>query len=232
VEPIKETRQVLDDLARYGDERTARQLEELGELVRAIVPECIGISVCLLETGITFTLSASSEEIAALDAVQYIDGGPCVAAVANDDVVIAPSGEELLDESAWQMHAQATAAAGVRSTLSIPIKQDGSVVGGINLYAATSDAFAEHVETLTHAVGASVQEAISNADLAFRSRERARLGPTHLDEFDQVNRAVGALGAARGLDAETARLLLHDSAVRTGLSESQVARVLLAFLTP
>jgi GAF domain-containing protein len=232
MEPIEETQQILDDLSRYGDEETARQLDVITRLVGAIVPECVGLSVSLLESGLTFTMAATSEEIAALDAVQYLDGGPCVDAVQGDEVVVTGSdGRADLDEDEWRLLAQATAAAGVRSTLSIPLKEGDRVTGGVNLYASTGDAFEGRVEAIAAAIGAVAEEAVRNADLSFSTRERARLGPTHLDEFDAVNRAVGAVAASRGVDVQAARTLLHGAALRAGLTEVQVARALTAFLT-
>jgi hypothetical protein len=75
------------------------------------VPECVGLSPALFDDGLTFTLAASDEEIAALDAVQYLDGGPCVQA-AHDDETIEADPADPVDEERWRMYAQATAAAG------------------------------------------------------------------------------------------------------------------------
>ncbi|KQY55324.1 hypothetical protein ASD11_17425 [Aeromicrobium sp. Root495] len=231
MKPIEETQQVLDDLATYGDEGTLAQLSEMSDLIRQIVPECVGLSVCMVDTGITFTLVATDEEIAALDAVQYLDGGPCLDAVETRQIITAPAGDALaLDEDIWLMHAQATAAVGIRSTMSIPLNEDDEVVGGINLYASTPHAFDEQVEVLARALGSSAAEAVRNADLTFGTREQARLGPTHLDEYDQVNRAVGALVHARGIESGSARKVLRDAAARAGLSEGQVARAVLGLL--
>ena len=45
-------------------------------------------------------------------------------------------------EEEWRLFASASAAAGVRSTLSFPLLYQDEVVGGVNLYASTTDAFA------------------------------------------------------------------------------------------
>lgn len=45
------------------------------------------VSVTVAEVGLTFILVASAETAAALDAVQYLDGGPCVdAALSRQDL--------------------------------------------------------------------------------------------------------------------------------------------------
>lgn len=229
MEPIEETRQVLDELASYGDHGAADELRQLASVVISIVPECIGLSLAFVDEGLTFTMSATDEEIATLDAMQYLDGGPCIAAVERDEILTFPGGDPL-DETDWQLHARATAAAGVESTLSMPITADGHVVGGLNLYASTPDAFQDRVEEIANAVGARASEAVTNADLSFASRRRAEEGPAHLDELDEVNHAVGVLMASRHIDAEAAKKLIRDAAQRAGLPENHVARALTAFL--
>jgi len=73
--------------------------------------------------------------------------------------------------------ARAEALAGISSTLSLPILGDGHVVGGVNLYGATSDAFDGHHEDLADACGAWAAGAVTNADLRFNSRVRAAATP-------------------------------------------------------
>ena len=62
---------------------------------------------------------ATDLESAALDAIQYLEGGPCVHSVQQGSVVT-DSAADPVDERAWQTFAAATARAGVGSTLSIP----------------------------------------------------------------------------------------------------------------
>src|SRR5215213_9073900 len=79
----------------------------MGRRAQRIVPECVGLSLALFEDGLTFTLAASDEEIAALDAVQYLDGGPCVVAAHDSETIEADPGD-LVDEERWRMYAAAT----------------------------------------------------------------------------------------------------------------------------
>ena len=87
----------------------------------------------------TFTLVAPNSAVAALDATQYIDGGPCVEAVNEPGKIIETQIEDLLDEDRWTVFARSSAAAGVASSLSMAIAREaGGVVGGVNLYASTA----------------------------------------------------------------------------------------------
>lgn len=129
MEPLPETQRVLDELADYGNAGLGATLLVMGKRAKEIVPECVGLSLARIDDGITFTLIASDDEAAVLDAVQHLDGGPCVEAVDQAELVAAHP-TDVLDETSWQMYAQATAAAGVASSLSLPLIRDGRVVGG------------------------------------------------------------------------------------------------------
>ena len=113
------------------ERRRGVTLLDMGRKAKEIVPQCVGLSPAMLQDGrLTLTLAASHEEIAALDAVQYLDGGPWADGAQEATVVNVGEGG-ILDE--------VTAAAGVASSLTLPIMEHGRVVGTVNLYAATSD---------------------------------------------------------------------------------------------
>ena len=84
----------------------------MGDSAARIIPECVGLSLTLYDEDLTFTLVASSLPLAdAIDAMQYLDGGPCVQAV-HDDAHRVEAVDELLDEDRWALFAQASAAGG------------------------------------------------------------------------------------------------------------------------
>jgi transcriptional regulator with GAF, ATPase, and Fis domain len=224
MEPIPETREVLKDLIKSGEDQVAEDLFRMGRLARDIVPECVGLSLALVQYGLTFTLAATSEQIAGLDAVQYLDGGPCVdAAHAGRDLEVEQ--DELLDETQWQMYSQASAAAGVASSLTLPVLDSyGTVIGTINLYASTLDAFRDRLERLAKALGASAAKAVSNADLSFSSRLEAAEAPRRLADQRDIDIAVGMIAASQHVHTATAGERLRAAASRAGITELQAAR--------
>ena len=132
MEPLPETRKVLDELDPHHD-GLLEQLMASARRVHALVPDCVGISLAHVRERLVFTLTATDTEIAVLDAVQYLAGGPCVDAVRAERV-LEEELEEPLAEHAWQLFAQSSAATAVRSTLTLPILSGGEVVGSVNLY--------------------------------------------------------------------------------------------------
>jgi GAF domain-containing protein len=229
VEPIPQTRHALEHFSQAGEEWISAELARMGRRALEIVPECVGLSLGSIRHGLTFTLAASSDQIAGLDAVQYLDGGPCVeAAQERREVEV----DDILDEDHWQMFAQASAAAGVRSSLTLPLLDSrGSVIGTVNLYASSPDAFASRAEQLAEALGSSAAKAVLNADLSFDTRLVATEAPRRLVEQDEVDTAVGMVVASQDVDIATARERLRAAAARADLTEAQAAKVVMGLLS-
>jgi GAF domain-containing protein len=229
VEPTPETRDALERFSRAGEEKFPTELARMGRRALEIVPECVGLSLGLFRYGLTFTLAATSDEVAGLDAVQYLDGGPCVdAAHDGRDIEV----DELIDEQHWQMFAQATAAAGVRSSLTLPLLDNrGSVIGSVNLYASSPGAFESRVEQLADALGSSAAKAVSNADLSFETRLAAAEAPRRLVEQEEVDLAMGMVVASQDVDFATARERLRAAAARADITEVQAARAVRGLLS-
>ena len=230
VEPIPETLEALKELTKYGDTEVATELHTMGRRVQKLVPEIVGLSLTLLEDGLTFTLVSSNEHIAGLDAVQYLDGGPCIAAV-QEQRAIPWKESDPLDENQWQVFARSVAAAGVASTLSLPIMPNERVVGSVNLYASTRDAFAGHHEELARLCGAWAPGVVSNADLSFDTRSAAAEAPERLRGQDTVDQALGIISTAQHIDITAAVDRLRVAAARAGISETQAAAAIIGLLT-
>jgi hypothetical protein len=99
------------------------------------------------------------------------------------------------------------------------------VVGGINLYASTAEAFTGHHDELAGALGGNIGSAIQDADLSFDTRREATLAPEQLRAQNDVEVAVGMLAARYGESIDAAQERLSSAAARAGLSGAEVARV-------
>ncbi|KRF34753.1 GAF domain-containing protein [Nocardioides sp. Soil805] len=223
---LPHTQEALDEYLSLADPELERSLMTMGDSAARIIPECVGLSLTLYDEDLTFTLVASSLPLAEIDAMQYLDGGPCVQAV-HDNAHRVEAVEELLDEDRWALFAQASAAAGVASSLSLPVVERGRVVGGINLYASSADAFMGHHNDLASALGASASGAVTNADLAFETRLRAERAPQQLRDQQALEVGIGILAAREELDVEAARARLVLAAARAGISVVQAALVII-----
>jgi len=226
VEPIPETAESVGALGSLrGEDDLLEQLIGMSESVREVVPECVGMSLGYLADGTTMTLAATSTEIALLDAVQYLDGGPCVEAVEAGQV-LEVNEPDALDESAWRLFSEATAGAGIKSTLTLPILVNGNVTGSVNLYAASPRAFSGHHQQLADIFGASAPHAVTNADLGFNTRAVAEEAPLIMREDDTIQTALGYLTASYGVDQISAYERLEDAASRAGVTVLRFAQTI------
>lgn len=223
--PVPETREAFDWLGTFGDDHVEKSFMRMSRRVREIAPDCVAMSLSVLEGDLTFTVQTDRPGASLLDAVQYLDGGPCLEAMEAQE--LEATADLPLDEGRWQMFARAEAMVGISSTLSLPIVEGGHVVGGVNLYGATSDAFDGNHEELAHACGAWSAGAVTNADLGFRSRVRAAATPGRLWDSGDVNLAAGVVAEKSGWDVGEAGRRIVTAASQAGVSEAEFARFIL-----
>jgi len=230
VQPLPETTDALAALALATDGDDTAVVDEFGRAaaaVRRIAPECVGLTLTFVQDGLSFTWVTTDHRYADLDAIQYLDSGPCVEAVGSGGTVV-DSDAGPLDERRWRAFAAASAVHGVSSTLSIPLIAQGRVFGGLNLYGGTATAFDGHHEELAALYGAWPEGAVTNADLTFSTMARARTAPRVLADAARSNLAVGMIMSAHGVTEAAARARLTDAAARAGVTEGRVADILIA----
>ena len=208
-----------------------RDLEQAAAALGVRVPGLVGFSISLVRESLTFTFLASARPVAELDAMQYLDGGPCEEAV-RDGNLVAVDHADLLDEGRWQLFARASEFHGVASTLSLPIIEGDDVIGGVNVYGDGPHTFDGRHEELARLFGAWAPGAVTNADLSFSSRLEAARSVDRLDEMSVVDLAVGMLVAAHGIPPEQARDSLEQAAARAGVTLLQAAKLVVLRRAP
>src|SRR3954453_16197867 len=181
MELLPETRAALAELAVLLEQSsdTDGQLQAIGQVAGGLVPSCTGVSLTVVITGEPFTLTATTPEVALVDAGQYLDdSGPCLAAAEAGDPVAVP---DVLNEEQWQAFGLSSAAVGVRSSLSLSLRDDeGHVTGALNMYASDPHGFDGREVILAALFSATASEVVKNADPSFRTRDWARETPGRL----------------------------------------------------
>lgn len=227
MEPIPEVRAAASRLSALADETMDLMsgLQAVSALAVALLPSCVGVSLTVVVDGDPFTVTATSVQPTVLDAMQYLDDGPCVAPAATDRVERV---DDVLDEDRWQLYAEAAAAVGVRSSLSMPLRgADGVPFGALNLYAGEPHAFHGKEEQIAQLFGVHVNDMVRNADLSFMTRDFARQLPQRLEDHQRVNEAIGVLAERRGWSPQEARARMEFAAGRAGAPISSIAEVVL-----
>jgi len=226
VEPIPETQRALEQLSPGGPADLTAALQHQVTQAQEVVPELIGVSLASTAEGLTFTFVASSDLVATLDGLQYLDGGPCVEAARRGEPLEVPDADAL-DEAQWALFSRAESAAGVEATLSLPVLTGDQVTGGVNLYASRVGAFRGHYDRLAEIFGAWAAGAVSNADLSFRNRLEAVQTPARLEALDDIAKAVGVVAATQGVSTDEARTRLEHAGALAGIAPENLARAVL-----
>ena len=226
VRPVSHSVEADEELPRASAESAlCREMRSLGEQVTRLAPACLGMSVTWTEHTDTFTLVASDPEIAVLDALQYLAGGPAEAVVARQHGIEADI-ESLLGEDSWSLYARATLARGVRSILALPLTQHGRVIGTVTFHGRTQDTFDGAHAEIARILAAWAPSAIALADPVLPGSRTAAPSRALRDE-GMINRAIATIAAARGVDTVTTKELLGDAAARAGVSPARVAEAVL-----
>jgi hypothetical protein len=228
VEPLPEIKTAFAQLAACLDAThdLPGQLQAIATVASGLVPSAVGVSLSVILDGESYTVTATAPEALIADAGQYLDeAGPCLEAVATSAPVTV---NDILDEDRWELFRHAGAAVGIRSSLSLALRDDGGhITGGLNVYAAERGAFDGLEEVFASVFGAPTSEVVKNADLSFMTRDWARQLPAKLETRRTVETAVGVLRASRGWTEDQARERLRDAAHRAGVELERVAGVVL-----
>ncbi|WP_193612704.1 GAF domain-containing protein [Nocardioides lijunqiniae] len=228
MEPIPETVRAIEELGPFVAEgELLEALTALSREVERAAPRCVGMSVSSREYGVTFTFVASALQVAFLDAVQFLDGGPCVKSIERG-VKVAYTVPEATDEEAWALFARAAAATGIGSTLTLPLITDGVIQGSVNLYGATSDAFDDTHEQMAALFETTADRIVTNADLTFSTRGVAEDAPHILEAESVLDRSAAVVADLQHVDPTTARDRIRTAARRAGISPDQLAEALVS----
>ncbi|HEV7654388.1 MAG TPA: GAF and ANTAR domain-containing protein [Mycobacteriales bacterium] len=226
MEPLPEVRAGAERLASLTGIDILESLDALTTRAVSVIPSCVGVSLTVIVDGHPFTVTASSDDSALLDAAQYLDGGPCVETARTGVAAAVP---DVLDERRWQTYGQAAAALGVRSSLSLPIwGEEGQTPGAMNFYAADPEAFDDSASALAAEFQVPAEHLVANADLSFMTRQFARELPQRLEAKESIDTAVAVLMQQHGWHAEQSRTWLRTAATRAGTTEDEVATLLLS----
>jgi len=224
VELLPQSREALD-------EYVTASVDDMEGLLRVIegwavrsVPDCVALSVTLLDEDLTFTLV--DREATGPTPHDEAHHGPPPPGPGPPDGEPTP-----LDELDWADMAREQAFGAIASTVCLPVVQHGRAVLNIDLYASTAHAFSDRIDGLVEALGAWQAGAVTNADLGFETLRRAQHAPAQLREQRLIDVAVGLVAARMAVTTDVAAVMLGEAAERAEVSVSEaacVARVLLA----
>ena len=163
----------------------------------------------LVERDKVATFGITDDRVRSIDQAQYESGkGPCVDALEGETQYF--DGNEV--EPRWRTFAESAAEAGIYSVLSLPLKLDDEVIGGLNFYSEERDALrpGQREEGLLFAAEAAV--ALGNAREFQAQGAQVKQLEEGLQTRTIIGQATGLLMAQEGLTSEEAfEKLVHVS---------------------
>lgn len=202
-----------------------KTLEEICRIATRAVPGATGASVTTLNQGRPGAL-ASDDWALRLDELQFAQHeGPCLDAYRTGNAFRVA---DLAAESRWPFYAPKAAALGARSMISLPMNAEGMLIGALNLYARTSDAFDADAVSIAAIVAAHAGLASHVAAAFFKHRDLAEQLAAAMDSRATIEQAKGILMGGRGCTAEEAFAILVDLSSRSHRKLREVAEALVA----
>jgi GAF domain-containing protein len=174
-------------------------LDQLATLTVKVLPGEVFCGITLRRNHSAFTVASSDSRASQVDEIQYgHNDGPCLHSLATGEVVVV---DDLAQDDRWGGYRMPALGHGVRSSLSLPLRGDGEVIGALNIYATTPRAFGPAEQLVA---GRFADEASRALALAVRMAERSEMS-AHLQNA-LASRAVidQALGIIMGQNRCTA----------------------------
>ncbi|MFI5928570.1 GAF and ANTAR domain-containing protein [Micromonospora sp. NPDC051543] len=201
-------------------------LGRVADLARQAVAPAREVSVTLLRGGTAWTAAFTSELARDLDDWQYELGrGPCLDASASGDTLSLP---DLADDQLWPAWATRAHAAGVRSSLSIGLPIQASVVGALNVYGGTANAFDPAAIVVAERFASYAAVAIANAHLYDNATTLAEQMRQAMRSRAVIEQAKGIVMGERRCSPEEAFALLSKVSQDSNLKVREVAEGLVA----
>ena len=190
-----------------GAQKVIDLLRDVAEFAVQAIPGVDGAGIALVDTRDGApriqTWAATAVFVNDIDTVQYDDlrEGPCLTCMQSRRPVVSGS---LGSDSRWPHFGGRVARMGVHSALSLPLVVGDEVIGAINSYANSRDAFGEHAVRLGSQFAGPAAVSVYNAQLLASAQERTRALQRALDSRAVIDQAIGIIRSRSGLSAAEA----------------------------
>lgn len=204
-------------------------LGEVAEFAAHAIPGVDGAGIALIDADqgrLKLQIgTATAEFVREIDTAQYgeLNEGPCITCLESRRTTVSGS---LGSDSRWPHFGGRVARMGVHSVLSLPLMLGERMIGAINCYATSHDAFGEHAVQLGSQFAGPAAVSIYNAELLAGARERAEQLQRALVSRTVIDQAIGIIRSRSGANAEVAFARL----VRMSQAENVKLRVVAARL--
>jgi GAF domain-containing protein len=182
-------------------------LSDVAEFAARAIPGVDGAGVTVIDssgdTPSIKTWAVTAQFVEDIDKLQYVDvrQGPCITCMQTRRPTVSGS---LGGDSRWPRFGGGVARMGVHSALALPMLVGDQLIGAINTYARSRDAFGEHAVELGSQFAGPAAVSVLNGQLLDRAQERTKQLQGALGTRAVIDQAIGIIRSRTGVDAEEA----------------------------
>jgi GAF domain-containing protein len=224
---VMDPAEALAELARI-DLRTddlSAVLQRVADLAQKSLPGADAVSVSLIGAKSGVTPAYTAQLALDADESQYEEGGPCVDAAEGGAPVRM---DDIDSEERWPTYVPRARAAGVGSSLSVPLPVQEAVTGALNIYSRTPHSFDDGTVDLANAFAGYAAVAIANSQLYETTAALARQMQQAMESRAIIEQAKGLIMGQRRCSADEAFQLLVSASSRSNRKLRDVAADLIA----
>jgi len=188
--------------------------------VRAIAGcDCAGIT--LVENDEVQSTACTDELCAAIDRDQYVTGqGPCVDAIRRNAVMLLA---DAASDERWPAFGTLADRHGVKSVLGTPLEVEGRVLGALNLYGRSSQAFGDEDVEVAALLATHATVVLANVQAFEASNKETEQLKQALESRGIIERAKGILMEREKCSADEAFQMLVRASQALNRKLRQVA---------
>jgi GAF domain-containing protein len=196
-------------------------LEQVSVLAADIVDADTSVGITVIREDHPATVASSDERTLTLDEIQYANGdGPCLYAARTDEVIAI---DDITTDGRWREYHARAAAAGLRSSLSIPLRLGDLAAGAMNLYVFDHHMFADAERAV---IGEFSDEASRAVSLALRHElltEKNDHLHTAMATRRLIDQAIGLVMAQNRCSADEAFDILRRASQNRNVKINRLA---------
>jgi len=201
--PLHDTLGSLSRALLTEDSNLQAGLRRIAEAGCALLRNCAGASVTIIEHSSPATVGATNELAMAIDQSQYeVDDGPCLSAARESRTIRI---DDVSVEGRWPHYRTAAVNAGILSTLALPLHlETESYRGGLNIYGQVPGAFGDDDEQLASMFADQASIIVANTRAYWAAFEMTRNLTAAMESREVIEQAKGVLMVTHRLSADGA----------------------------
>jgi GAF domain-containing protein len=209
--PPDELAQALTELTHLmlATPSVEQMLDRTAVLAGAVIRPPASCGITVNQDHQPYTIASSGPLAAHVDEVQYGAGdGPCLQTLRTGKVVPVV---DMATERRWGSYPAYAMAYGVRSSLSLPLRGDGTIKGALNLYATSSHAFDDGAQQRAELFTTHVSAVLTAVARQARQVQLSDQLRGALAARTVIDQAVGIIMEQQHCDAARAFDLLREA---------------------